>query len=96
MQGHPARRQVIWAAEGIGGRVKFLPLAWAGMPKTRFRKNSELEIQPIIATLLKFSAKVIENSTFFLGDHLTLLPSYRVVPENILTDQIGLFRHILT
>jgi hypothetical protein len=22
-------------AEGIGGRVKFLPLAWAGMPKTQ-------------------------------------------------------------
>jgi len=36
MQGHPTRRQVIWAAEGIGGRVKFLPLAWAGMPKTSF------------------------------------------------------------
>jgi hypothetical protein len=27
--------------EGIGGRVKFLPLAWAGMPKTSFRKNSD-------------------------------------------------------
>jgi hypothetical protein len=26
-------------AEGIGGRVKFLPLAWAGMPKTSFRKK---------------------------------------------------------
>jgi hypothetical protein len=25
----------------IGGRVKFLPLAWAGMPKTSFRKNSD-------------------------------------------------------
>ncbi|ORU95040.1 MAG: hypothetical protein A6F70_10565 [Cycloclasticus sp. symbiont of Bathymodiolus heckerae] len=28
-------------AEGISGRVKFLPLAWAGMPKTSFRKNSD-------------------------------------------------------
>jgi hypothetical protein len=28
-------------AEGIGGRVKFLPLAWVGMPKTSFRKNSD-------------------------------------------------------
>ena len=28
-------------AEGIGGCVKFLPLAWAGMPKTSFRKNSD-------------------------------------------------------
>jgi hypothetical protein len=25
----------------LGGRVKFLPLAWAGMPKTSFRKNSD-------------------------------------------------------
>jgi hypothetical protein len=25
----------------FGGRVKFLPLAWAGMPKTSFRKNSD-------------------------------------------------------
>ena len=41
MQGHPTRHQVIWAAEGIGGRFKFLPLAWAGMPKTSFRKNSD-------------------------------------------------------
>ncbi|SHN92918.1 hypothetical protein BHECKSOX_1825, partial [Bathymodiolus heckerae thiotrophic gill symbiont] len=28
-------------AEGISGRVKFLPLAWAGMPKTSFRKNRD-------------------------------------------------------
>ena len=27
-------------AEGISGRVKFLPLAWAGMPKTSLRKNT--------------------------------------------------------
>jgi hypothetical protein len=27
-------------AEGVNSRVKFLPLAWAGMPKTSFRKNS--------------------------------------------------------
>jgi hypothetical protein len=26
-------------AEGIGGRVKFLPLTWAGMPKTSFRSD---------------------------------------------------------
>jgi hypothetical protein len=30
-----------WGAVGNGGRVKFLPLAWAGMPKTSFRKNSD-------------------------------------------------------
>jgi hypothetical protein len=29
------------SGEGISGRVKFLPLAWAGMPKTSFRKNSD-------------------------------------------------------
>jgi len=28
-------------AEGINSRVKFLPLAWARMPKTSFRKNSD-------------------------------------------------------
>ncbi|MGZ8188321.1 MAG: hypothetical protein ACXWTN_06105, partial [Methylosarcina sp.] len=30
-----------WGAVGNGGRVKFLPLAWAGMLKTSFRKNSD-------------------------------------------------------
>jgi hypothetical protein len=34
-------RKKLEGAEGIGGRVKFLPLAWAGMPKTSFRKNSD-------------------------------------------------------
>jgi hypothetical protein len=34
-------RKDVWGAEGISGRVKFLPLAWAGMPKTSFRKNSD-------------------------------------------------------
>ncbi|MGZ8214641.1 MAG: hypothetical protein ACXWTP_09095 [Methylosarcina sp.] len=33
-----------WGAEGKSGRVKFLPLAWAGMPKTSFRKNSDSPI----------------------------------------------------
>ncbi|WP_236725806.1 hypothetical protein, partial [Solemya pervernicosa gill symbiont] len=28
-------------AAGINGRVKYLPLAWAWMPKTSFRKNSD-------------------------------------------------------
>jgi hypothetical protein len=36
-----ARTQDVWAAEGISGRVKFLLFAWAGMPKTSFRKNSD-------------------------------------------------------
>ena len=29
-----------WGAEGIELPRQFLPLAWAGMPKTSFRKNS--------------------------------------------------------
>ncbi|MEO1882131.1 MAG: hypothetical protein ABGX71_00775 [Methyloprofundus sp.] len=39
--GEVARTQDVWGAECISGRVKFLPLAWAGMPKTSFRKNSD-------------------------------------------------------
>ena len=30
--------------QALSGRVKFLPLAWAGMPKTSFRKNSDSPI----------------------------------------------------
>jgi hypothetical protein len=41
-----------------------------------------LEIQPVIPTLVELSAMAIKNSTFFLVDHLTRLPSYRVVPVN--------------
>jgi hypothetical protein len=40
-RGEVARTQDDWGAEGISGRVKFLLLAWAGMPKTSFRKNSD-------------------------------------------------------
>jgi hypothetical protein len=40
-RGEVARTQNVWGAEGISGRVKFLLLAWAGMPKTSFRKNSD-------------------------------------------------------
>jgi hypothetical protein len=36
-----ARTQDVWGAEGISGRVKFLLLAWAGMPKTSFCRNSD-------------------------------------------------------
>jgi hypothetical protein len=35
-------------AEGISGRVKFLLLAWAGMPKTSFRKNSDSPLYPVV------------------------------------------------
>ena len=51
-------------AEGIGGRVKFLPLAWAGMPKTSFRKNSDSP-----------SNKVMDKAKE-LGIHLLFLPPY--------------------
>jgi hypothetical protein len=33
-RGEVARTQDVWGAEGISGRVKFLLLAWAGMPKS--------------------------------------------------------------
>ena len=46
--GEVARTQDVWGAEGISGRVKFLPLAWAGMPKTSFRKNSDSPQHKII------------------------------------------------
>ena len=50
--GEVARTQDAWGAEGISGRVKFLPLAWAGMPKTSFRKNSDSPL--IIFRILSF------------------------------------------
>jgi hypothetical protein len=40
--------QDVWGAEGISGRVKLLLLAWAGMPKTSFRKNSD---SPLLFTI---------------------------------------------
>ncbi|WP_140414228.1 hypothetical protein [Bathymodiolus platifrons methanotrophic gill symbiont] len=35
------RTQGVWDDAGNSGRVNFFPLAWAGMPKTSFRKNSD-------------------------------------------------------
>jgi transposase-like protein len=35
-------------AAHMTSRVKFLPLAWAGMPKTSFRKNSDSPHSPLI------------------------------------------------
>jgi hypothetical protein len=49
-RGEVARTQDVWGAEGISGRVKFLLLAWAGMPKTSFRKNSD---SPLRVTYLR-------------------------------------------
>ncbi|MEO1882575.1 MAG: hypothetical protein ABGX71_03080 [Methyloprofundus sp.] len=46
--GEVARTQDVWGAEGISGRVKFLPLAWAGMPKTSFRKNSDSPLNDVL------------------------------------------------
>ena len=53
-----ARTQDGWGAEGISGRVKFLPLAWAGMPKTSFRKNSD---SPIITNADAVRVEVIDT-----------------------------------
>ena len=49
--GEVARTQDVWGAEGISGRVKFLPLAWAGMPKTSFRKNSDSPLSTALASV---------------------------------------------
>ena len=35
------RSRTAGAPKALSGRVKFLPIAWAGMPKTIFRKNSD-------------------------------------------------------
>jgi hypothetical protein len=40
-----ARTQDVWGAEGISGRIKFLPLAWAGMPKTVLGRSPESWLQ---------------------------------------------------
>jgi hypothetical protein len=40
-EGTQTDKQFRLKSEGISGRVKFLLLAWAGMPKTSFRKNSD-------------------------------------------------------
>jgi hypothetical protein len=44
-------QKILWGAEGISGRVKFLLLAWAGMPKTSFRKNSDSPPKSFIGNL---------------------------------------------
>jgi hypothetical protein len=41
LAGELATNYGLTGSEGISGRVKFLLLAWAGMPKTNFRKNSD-------------------------------------------------------
>ena len=42
-------------AEGINSRVKFLPLAWAGMPQTSFRKNSDSPHNLVFGRVVAFS-----------------------------------------
>ena len=63
--GEVARTQDVWSAEGISGRVKFLPLAWAGMPKTSFRKNSDSPILPNIFEAYLFDYHI--DDEFYLG-----------------------------
>jgi hypothetical protein len=67
------RYKDVWGAEGISGRVKFLPLAWVGMPKTSFRKNSD---SPIPAVSLIYQSPVIRNI-------FTLLLAYAENPGNV-------------
>jgi hypothetical protein len=46
--------------QGIGGRVKFLPLAWAGMPKTSFRKNSDSPLGFLKEQSIHYAAVTIQ------------------------------------
>jgi len=43
-----------WGAEGIHGRVQFLLLAWARMPKTSYRKNSDSLVMKNLLHLILF------------------------------------------
>jgi hypothetical protein len=52
-RGEVARTQDVWGAEGISGRVKFLPLAWAGQP-LRLSRTKNLHFAK--ATFPGFSA----------------------------------------
>ncbi|NYT46820.1 MAG: hypothetical protein H0A75_03425 [Candidatus Methanofishera endochildressiae] len=64
--GEVARTQDVWGAEGISGRVKFLPLAWAGMPKTS-GKNSD---SPLSAKEIRDSLGRYEGSKRSCGGFL--------------------------
>ena len=78
--GEVARTQDVWGAEGISGRVKFLPLAWAGMPKTSFRKNSDspLFVSEIIGGLYSpvFSCSMWESRMCTLIDADQIIKYY--------------------
>jgi hypothetical protein len=52
---------------GIGGRVKFLPLAWAGMPKTSFRKNSDSPLSSLLPFFLGFLHRLYSITTLRFG-----------------------------
>ncbi|TXL05332.1 hypothetical protein BMR07_06205 [Methylococcaceae bacterium CS1] len=60
-------------AEGISGRVKFLPLAWAGMPKTSFRKNSDSSTDGLLK--VQVTARNVRTgfwdqaSSWYMGDN---------------------------
>ncbi|TXK96940.1 hypothetical protein BMR11_11025, partial [Methylococcaceae bacterium CS5] len=79
--GEVARTQDVWGAEGISGRVKFLPLAWAGMPKTSFRKNSD---SPLITTLDKVTISAIAGSAGAGGAILPLATDKVFVREGVI------------
>ncbi|MEO1884029.1 MAG: hypothetical protein ABGX71_10765 [Methyloprofundus sp.] len=64
--GEVARTLDVWGAEGISGRVKFLPLAWAGMPKTSFRKNSDSPSSLILSNYYKPTYKPRNTYSVFL------------------------------
>ena len=63
-RGEVARTQDVWGAEDISGRVKFLLLAWAGMPKTSFRKNSDSPHQKNIFIFSPFMPLMVKTDNF--------------------------------
>ncbi|TXK96684.1 hypothetical protein BMR07_10725 [Methylococcaceae bacterium CS1] len=76
--GEVARTQDVWGAEGISGRVKFLPLAWAGMPKTSFRKNSDSPPKPeTLLIVLNAQGQLTQVQTLAFHEPPEYQPSQR-------------------
>jgi hypothetical protein len=77
------RTQDVWGAEGISGRVKFLLLAWAGMPKTSFRKNSDspLGCSGLLprVLILSFTVKPVHAGSALLFNFS--IPPYKQQPN---------------
>ena len=82
--GEVARTQDVWGAEGISGRVKFLPLAWAGMPKTSFRKNSDSPLEGLVVYTHNDSATTRDSFTYTVRDILGIMSNEATVSISII------------